>query len=116
MVQKATDFLKEKGHRNEPNYLAKDPFGKDLTDSQMEQLKDLLTGSYVNPSEGSNNGYATLPTKQQQLLDEIFKENNGQTLARFAQLLVREWVFRVRLGARKSACYNAFHDKQSAWK
>ena len=81
----------------------------------MEQLKDELTKSYVHPADGTYPEFKHLPTKQKEQLTKIFNETNEQTLARFTQLLVREWVFRVRLGAREHACYNAHLDKNNLW-
>ena len=101
MPQVAADFLTETGHRNVPGCIVNGPFG-DLQHNNMTLLQDLITRSY-----SPHDRYAQLTAAQRLKVDNVLAENNGQALARFAQLLVREWVLRVRLGARRSACYNA---------
>ncbi len=112
LLQKATEFLTKESHRNEPNYLATSPFGESLEGQELNDLKMVLQRSFVTANDKDE-----LTLKQQRQLDAIFEEKYGQTLARFAQLLVREWVLRVRLGACESACYNAYHDQDNnTWK
>ena len=92
------------GHKDYPGHLTRDPAGNNLKYIR-QHLQKILASSYRGPN-------AEWPNVESFITDGLLKETNGQQLARFAQILVWEWVIRIVRGAPFSV--NPDSKKQAA--
>lgn len=74
------------GHKDYPGHLSRDPAGNEVNYIRSH-LQQILASSYCGPNTRWDSVDSFIRT-------ELLQETNGQQLARFAQILVWEWVIR----------------------